>query len=630
MERLTAELFNTFVQRSGDVEPYFTEYCDGKTVTCPGMKQWGTVDRANEGMNALQILRYYYGNRVQLVTTDNIAAIPSSYPGSPLRRGSTGTNVRILQKQLSRISKDYPSFGKPSVTGTFDEATESSVKKFQKQFGLTADGIVGKATWYKISYIYVSVKNLAELTSEGETAEGTQSAGGWPGTVLRRGATGSSVEQVQFWLSDLAQFDASLPGVTVDGRYGATTERAVRAFQQKQRLTADGVVGQTTWKALYAAWVDAQSDLGGTAWPGMVLRRGDTGMEVRLVQFWLRLAADNYTALRTVTVDGKFDAATVSAVQAFQTLFGLTSDGAVGRSTWNKLKEVGLAVANRIVAQNVAPGQFTATTRAGSSGTAVRAVQYYLRRLAAYYSDVPTVAVDGKFGAATTRAVKAWQEHAGLTVDGVVGRLTFQSLYDAALALDTSGPVVRTVSLPTPDKALRPGDTGAEVLRLNQMLLFLSQWIPEINFTTDSAVSAFNPELEIAVRSAQRYFGLSETGIVTAADWLTFRDAAEQLLAASPAGASPEPGGVWPAGALALGSAGAAVLQVQKWLNAVAAADQTANFVPETGQFDAATQAALESYQLTAGLEPLGVVDADTWESLRLAAQSLCRECQEG
>ena len=630
MERLTAELFNTFVQRSGDVEPYFTEYCDGKTVTCPGMKQWGTVDRANEGMNALQILRYYYGNRVQLVTTDNIAAIPSSYPGSPLRRGSTGTNVRILQKQLSRISKDYPSFGKPSVTGTFDEATESSVKKFQKQFGLTADGIVGKATWYKISYIYVSVKNLAELTSEGETAEGTQSAGGWSGTVLRRGSTGSSVEQVQFWLSDLAQFDASLPGVTVDGRYGAATERAVRAFQQKQHLTADGVVGQTTWKALYAAWVDAQSDLGGTAWPGMVLRRGDTGMEVRLVQFWLRLAADNYTALRTVTVDGKFSAATVSAVQAFQTLFGLTSDGAVGRSTWNKLKEVGLAVANRIVAQNVAPGQFTATTRAGSSGTAVRAVQYYLRRLAAYYRDVPTVAVDGKFGAATTRAVKAWQEHAGLTVDGVVGRLTFQSLYDAALALDTSGPVVRTVSLPTPDKALRPGDTGAEVLRLNQMLLFLSQWIPEINFTTDSAVSAFNPELEIAVRSAQRYFGLSETGIVTAADWLTFRDAAEQLLAASPAGASPEPGGVWPAGALALGSAGAAVLQVQKWLNAVAAADQTANFVPETGQFDAATQAALESYQLTAGLEPLGVVDADTWESLRLAAQSLCRECQEG
>ena len=448
MEKLTAELFNTYVRRSGDREPYYTEYCDGKTVTCPGMKQWGTVDRAKEGKNALQILRYYYGSRVELVTTNNIASIPSSYPGSPLRRGSTGTNVRIIQRQLSRIAKDYPFFGKPTVNGVFDETTESVVKKFQKQFGLTADGVVGKSSWFKISYIYVSIKDLAELTSEGETAEGIQSAGGWPGTVLRRGSTGSSVEQVQFWLSDLAQFDSSLVRVSVDGSYGAATERAVRAFQQKQNLTADGVVGQTTWNALYAAWVDAQSDLGGTAWPGTTLRRGDTGMDVRLVQFWLRLAADNYSALRTVTVDGSYGAATVSAVTAFQSLFGLTADGVVGRSTWNKLKEVGLAVANKIVAANVAPGQFTATTREGSSGTAVRAVQYYLRRLAAYYSDVPTVTVDGKFGAATTRAVKAWQTRAGLTVDGVVGRLTFQSLYDAALALDTSGPVVRTVSLP--------------------------------------------------------------------------------------------------------------------------------------------------------------------------------------
>ena len=531
MERLTAELFNTFVQRSGDAEPYFTEYCDGKTVTCPGMKQWGTVDRAREGMNALQILRYYYGNRVQLVTTDNIAAIPSSYPGSPLRRGSTGTNVRILQKQLSRIARDYPSFGKPAVTGTFDEATENSVKKFQKQFS----------------------------------------------------------------------------------------------------LTADGVVGQRTWNTLYAAWVDAQSDLGGTAWPGTALRRGAAGMEVRLVQFWLRLAADNYSALRTVTVDGSYGAATVSAVEAFQTLFGLTPDGVVGRSTWNKLKEVGLAVANKIVAANVAPGQFTTTTRAGSSGTAVRAVQYYLRRLAAYYSDVPRVAVDGKFGAATTRAVKAWQSRAGLTVDGVVGRLTFQSLYDAAQALEASGPVVRTVSLPAPAITLRPGGTGAAVLRLNRLLLFLSQWIPEINFTaSDTPDNTFDPELEIAVRSAQRYFGLTETGAVTAADWKVFRDAAEQLLAANPAGPSPEPGGVWPARALALGSAGPAVLQVQKWLNIIAAADQTADFVPETGLFGTETQTALESYQLTAGLETLGVVDADTWESLRLAAQGLCRECKEG
>lgn len=479
------------------------------------------------------------------------------------------------------------------------------------------------------TYIYVSVKDLAELTSEGETAEGTQSTGGWPGTVLRRGSTGSHVEQVQFWLSDLAQFDSSLPAVTVDGSYGAATERAVKAFQQKQSLTADGVVGRTTWNALYAAWLEAQSDIGGTAWPGTALRRGDTGMEVRLVQFWLRLAADNYSGLSPVVVDGSYGPATVNAVTAFQNKFALAADGVTGRSTWNKVKEVALAVANKIVDYNKVPGRFTSTVRQGSNGTAVRAVQFYLRRLAAYYSDVPTVTVDGSFGPATTRAVRAWQERAGLTVDGTVGRLTWQSIYDAVQALETSGPVVRAVSLPSPAETLKSGDSGTAVLRLNRLLLFLNQWIPEINFlqSTDPSDS-FDPELEIAVRSAQRYFGLAETGEVTPIDWKVFRDAATALLAATPAAAGPEPDGEWPASALALGSTGPAVLQVQQWLNLIAAVDQGADFVPETGVFDEETEMALESYQLTAGLQPLGVVDADTWESLRLAAQSLCRNCR--
>ncbi len=630
MERITAELFNTYVRRSGDQEPYYTEYCDGKLVTCPGMKQWGTVDRANEGKSALEILRYYYGSRVQLVTSNNIAAIPSSWPGVTLKRGSTGTSVRILQRQLSRIAKDYPSFGKPEVTGTFDAATEQCVKNFQKQFSLPADGLVGKATWYKISYIYVSVKDLAELTSEGETASGTESSGSWPGVVLRRGSSGSEVEQVQFWLSELAQFNSALPDLTVDGSFGAATERAVKIFQQEQGLTADGVVGQSTWNALYAAWVSMQSDLGGTAWPGVVLRRGDTGMDVRLVQYWLRLAAENYAALSSISVDGNFGAATQRAITGFQTLFGLTADGLVGRATWNKLNEVALAVANQIVEPDVAPGQFTTTVREGSRGTAVRAVQYYLRRLSAYYSDIPSVTVDGVFGAATTRAVKAWQTRAGLTADGVVGQLTWNSLYSAARALADSGPVVRSSSLPAPASTLQPGDSGASVLRLDRLLLFLGQWLPEINFLGSTTPNdGYSDDLAITVRSAQRYFGLPETGEVSPADWEVFLRAARALAEVNPAAAAPEPDGIWPAAALTLGSSGPAVRQVQRWLNRIASVDQGYSFVPETGDLDEATQAALENYQLTAGLPTLGVVDAATWESLRTAALALCSTCQQ-
>ena len=132
----------------------------------------------------------------------------------------------------------------------------------------------------------------------------------------RRGSTGRNVELVQFWLSSLAQYSTTLPDVAVDGNYGAATERAVTVFQRQNSLTADGVVGQATWDALYNAWVRSESDIGGTAWPGTVLRQGSRGAEVRLVQLWLRIAADNYSALNTVTVDGTYGAGTAAAVTA--------------------------------------------------------------------------------------------------------------------------------------------------------------------------------------------------------------------------------------------------------------------------------------------------------------------------
>ncbi len=151
MVKLTAEIFNTYVRKIGTVNPFYTEYCDGKSVTCPGMKQWGTVTQAKQGKNALQILKVYYGNDIEIVRTTNIRSIPQSYPGRPVRQGDRGTAVYTLQRQLNRITKDYPFFGKLNVDGIFGSAMTQTVKTFQKQFGLTADGVVGRATWYKIS-----------------------------------------------------------------------------------------------------------------------------------------------------------------------------------------------------------------------------------------------------------------------------------------------------------------------------------------------------------------------------------------------------------------------------------------------------------------------------------------------
>ena len=206
MVRLTDDIFNTYIRKTGTVNPYYAEYCDGKSVTCPGLKQWGTVTLANQGRSALSILKYYYGSNIEIIRTNNIQSIPQSYPGSPLRQGSTGAAVFTLQRQLNRITKDYPFLGLLTVDGIFGRKMTETVKKFQKQFNLTADGVVGRSTWYKISYIYVSVKDLAELTSEGETFSGTLPDGSWNlgSSVLKQGSTGSEVEQMQFWLSTLA------------------------------------------------------------------------------------------------------------------------------------------------------------------------------------------------------------------------------------------------------------------------------------------------------------------------------------------------------------------------------------------------------------------------------------------
>ncbi len=625
MERITDDIFNTYVRRSGTIEPYYTEYCDGKTVSCPGMKQWGTVDRANAGMNALQILRYYYGNNIEIVRTNRIQSIPRSYPGSPLREGDRGTNVSVLQRQLNRITQDYPFMGRLAVDGIFGPAMTSTVKRFQKQFNLTADGVVGRATWYKISYIYVSVKDLAELTSEGETAGGALSGGSYPGSPLREGSTGNHVEQVQFWLNTLAQFDSSIPGITVDGRFGPATTAAVRAFQRGEGLTADGVVGRQTWDALYSAYQSAESDIGGGAangYPGRALRRGDTGASVKQVQFYLRFAASNYSSVPSVTVDGVFGSATENSVRRFQSYFGLTVDGVVGRATWNKMNEVYTDIANNLLAENQRPGTFPGTLREGSSGRAVRELQYYLYVLSFYFPSIPRIAIDGQYGPATTAAVRAYQRLFSLTADGVVGPATWSSIYSQFSTARASGPVVITDQRPYPGQPLREGSTGDNVLYLSFILSYIAYFYDDVQ--SHGLTQDFDEDLTQTVLSFQRAFGLVQDGVVGRRTW----DEALRIYLSLTAGQCPagcdqpaEHTG-WPGYGLAEGSTGPAVLQLQQWMNDIAQLYCPVLFLAEDGIFGPNTKAAVLAFQKGFGLEETGVVDEVTWNTIRDYAEN--------
>ena len=168
VSRLVDELFNDYLRRPGFVEPLAAKFCNGTTVTCEGLSQWGSQNLALQGYNSTQILQSYYGN-VETVLNAPIRGITSSYPGTPLRQGSTGPNVVVLQVALNRIAQSYPAIPKiPAVDGIFGPRTEATVRAFQRIFGLTADGIVGPATWYAVVRLYTAVTRLAELRSQGQ------------------------------------------------------------------------------------------------------------------------------------------------------------------------------------------------------------------------------------------------------------------------------------------------------------------------------------------------------------------------------------------------------------------------------------------------------------------------------
>ncbi len=626
MVRITDDIFNTYLRKRGTVNPYYSEYCDGKSVTCPGLKQWGTVTLANQGRTALQILKYYYGNDIEIVRTNNIQSIPQSYPGSPIRQGDSGTAVFTLQRQLNRITKDYPFLGKLTVDGVFGSRMAATVRAFQKQFNLTADGMVGRQTWYKISYIYVSVKDLAELTSEGEVSSGTLSDGTWGGTVLRTGSTGSSVEQLQFWLNTLAQYESSIPSLTVDGVYGTGTANAVRAFQRKYGLTVDGVVGRATWTEVYDQFRSIQSDNGTpNAYPGTALREGASGQNVRLVQFWLKIARTVYPSLSNVTVDGRFGSATAAAVRRFQTYFGLTSDGVVGRTTWNKLYEVYNDIANKLLSSSLRPGEYPGVLRNGSSGTAVRELQFYLYLMSAYESSIPAIGIDGQFGASTEAAVRAYQRFAGLTVDGIVGRTTWNSLYDKASTLRASGPVVTLKRLPYPGTPLTVGSSGSAVLYYSLLLQRIAYYFTSV--VSPPLSDQYTDETAAATRSAQELLSLPETGIADAETWTAVEALSLQLAAHAP---NPDrdtpPSTAYPGRAIAEGSAGQEVGQVERWLNRRAQLSCDEDYVADNNRFGAADAAAVRAVQQQAGLLVTGTVDRETWAALQ--AQS-CEHCNE-
>lgn len=249
ISRLVDELFDSYIRRTGYIEPLAAKFCDGRETTCSGLSQWGSEELAQQGYDSVEILRFYYGDDIELVTNAPITDITESYPGTPLQFGSTGPFVTSIQSALNRIGQNYPAIPKINpVDGIFGAATEEAVRAFQQIFSLNADGIVGPATWYQIIRIYVAVLRLAELQSQGQQQYYIST---YP-QDLSLGDSNDYVRQLQYMLDVVSEFIPSIPPITETGTYDIATRDAVRAFQSFVGLPVTGAVDAPTWDAIYS------------------------------------------------------------------------------------------------------------------------------------------------------------------------------------------------------------------------------------------------------------------------------------------------------------------------------------------------------------------------------------------
>ncbi|MEA4988270.1 MAG: peptidoglycan-binding protein [Anaerovorax sp.] len=343
--QIVDEIFNSYVARQGNIEPLFTAYCDGKKTTCEGLSQWGTVPLAENGYTPYQILQYYYGDDINIIRDVPVNANFESYPLYPLRLGSFGQDVSIIQHELNRISQNYPSIPKIvyDQPGIFGAETEAAVKQFQRIFNLTVDGVVGSSTWYKIKYIYNAVKGLGDLVSEGVYPEEIES----PFEVAwEEGDSGIWIKLLQYYIRVLGCHYPDIPVIEITGYFGPETTEAVIAIQKKFNLIVDGIVGIQTWALLDSQYKKILNNIpegclkNKSIYPGYMLSKGMGDKNVTLLQTYLQKISEFDPAIPKVDVTGYFDNKTEAAVRAIQQKYLGENTGLVGPITWSQIAVV--------------------------------------------------------------------------------------------------------------------------------------------------------------------------------------------------------------------------------------------------------------------------------------------------
>lgn len=370
--------------------------------------------------------------------------------------GSTGTetikNVQTMLKKLGYYSGE--------ITGNVGSKTEAAIKKFQKEYDLTADGVAGPNTVARLKAVYAD--------KGGSTSTSASSSG----SSLKLGSSGTKVRDLQQNLTTLGYYWAE-----ITGNFGSKTETAVKTFQQKNNLTADGVAGSKTLSAIAAAVERKGGTASGSSYAsGTTLKLNSQGTAVTQLQTDLKQLGYYYGS-----ITGNFGDKTEDAVKEFQKDKGLNSDGVAGGKTLT-------AIEKAVAAAGGSTSSSTTGLKVGSTGDKVIALQQDLTALGYYYGDI-----SGHYGSLTQAAVKKFQKAKGIGQDGIAGTTTLNAISKALGGSSSS----------SASASLREGSSGSAVLELQTMLKELSYYYGSLtgNFgsLTTRAVRKFQDDNNLTV-----------------------------------------------------------------------------------------------------------------------------------
>ncbi len=440
ISEIVDDIFNSYIRRRGTIEPLAAAFCNGTTVTCEGLSQWGSEELAQQGLVPYEILTYYYGDDIDIIDNVEIEDVGESYPGTPLRLGDTGEDVYTIQFELNAISNNYPLIPKIyPVNYTFDENTENAVKTFQRIFGLTPDGIVGRQTWYKLVYLYTGLLKLSELDSLGIDLSTTSYISAVsPKEPLDIGSTGEEVLFIQYMLSVISQLYINIPPTDVTGTYSINTKNAVSALQRYYSLPITGVVDRKTYDTVYSAYITTAKylDLQGYTFEDFLSLRE---INVTSIQKKINLISKRRRDIMPVTVTGLIGPKTRDGILKIKSLYNINSKYLLDTPTIKAINTESDIFENSV---NPAPTQYPgyplmqgmsdeALKREGRTiSTPIKNLQVMLREISFYNPEVIRVIPTHSFGNTTYDAVVSFQTFYNLEQNGIVDFLVWQEIYN--------------------------------------------------------------------------------------------------------------------------------------------------------------------------------------------------------